>query len=46
MWAMEATLPELSPATGSPHELIIDGREELLYLLGAAAELEHAVCCV
>lgn len=26
-------------------ELIIEDREELLFLLGEAAELEHAVCC-
>jgi len=26
-------------------ELVIEDREELLFLLGEAAELEHAVCC-
>ncbi len=28
-----------------PRELVVADREELLYLLGEAAELEHAVCC-
>lgn len=28
-----------------PGELVIEDREELLFLLGEAAELEHAVCC-
>jgi hypothetical protein len=42
---MEPTPPELGVATGSPHELIVEGREELLYLLGEAAEVEHSVCC-
>jgi hypothetical protein len=42
---MEPTPPELGAGTGSAHELVIEGREELLYLLGEAAELEHAVCC-
>jgi hypothetical protein len=42
---MEPTPPELGAGTGSPHELIVEGREELLYLLGEAAELEHSVCC-
>jgi Ferritin-like len=42
---MEPTPPELGVATGSAHELIVEGREELLYLLGEAAELEHSVCC-
>ena len=42
---MEPTPPELGAGTGSPHELVIEGREELLYLLGEAAELEHSVCC-
>ena len=43
---MEPTPPELGAATGSPHGLIVEGREELLYLLGEAAELEHAACCI
>ena len=43
---MEPTPPELGPATGSPHGLIVEGREELLYLLGEAAEVEHAACCI
>jgi hypothetical protein len=42
---MEPTPPQPGPATGSPHGLIVEGREQLLYLLGEAAELEHAVCC-
>jgi hypothetical protein len=42
---MEPTPPELGAGTGPPHELVIEGREELLYLLGEAAELEHSVCC-
>ena len=42
---MEPTPPELGAGTGSARELVIEGREELLYLLGEAAELEHAVCC-
>src|SRR5215207_9688314 len=42
---MEPTPPELGVATGSAHELVVEGREELLYLLGEAAEVEHAVCC-
>ena len=42
---MEPTPPELGAAGDSPHELIVEGREELLYLLGEAAELEHSVCC-
>jgi hypothetical protein len=42
---MEPTLPEPGAARGSPHELIVEGREELLYLLGEAAELEHSVFC-
>lgn len=41
---MEPSPPEPGPATGA-HELIVEDREELLYLLGEAAELEHAVCC-
>ena len=28
-----------------PRELVVADREELLFLLGEAAELEHAVCC-
>jgi hypothetical protein len=28
-----------------PRELVVGDREELLFLLGEAAELEHAVCC-
>jgi Ferritin-like len=43
---MEPIPPELGAATGSPHGLIVEGREELLYLLGEAAELEHAACCI
>jgi hypothetical protein len=43
---MEPTPPELGAATGSPHGLIVEGREELLYLLGEAAEVEHAACCI
>ena len=43
---MEPTPPELGADTGSPRELIVEGREELLYLLGEAAEVEHAVCCI
>ena len=42
---MEPTLPELGAARGSAHELIVEGREELLYLLGEAAELEHSIFC-
>jgi Ferritin-like len=42
---MEPTPPELGAGTGSAQELIVEGREELLYLLGEAAELEHSVCC-
>jgi hypothetical protein len=43
---MEPTPPELDAATGSPHGLIVEGREQLLYLLGEAAEVEHAACCI
>ena len=43
---MEPTPPELGAATGSPHGLIVEGREQLLYLLGEAAEVEHAACCI
>jgi hypothetical protein len=43
---MEPTPPELGAAGGSAHGLIVEGREELLYLLGEAAELEHAACCI
>jgi hypothetical protein len=43
---MEPTLPEPGAGTGSAHELIVEGREELLYLLGEAAEVEHSVCCI
>ena len=43
---MEPTPPELGAATGSPHGLIVESREELLYLLGEAAEVEHAACCI
>ena len=42
---MEPISPEPGAARGSPHELIVEGREELLYLLGEAAELEHSVFC-
>jgi hypothetical protein len=42
---MEPTPPELDAGTGPGHELIVEGREELLYLLGEAAELEHSVGC-
>ena len=40
---MERIPPELGAATGQRHELIVEGRKELLYLLGEAAELEDAV---
>src|SRR4029450_8412971 len=43
---MEPTPPELGAGTRSPHGLIVEGREELLYLLGEAAEVEHAACCI
>src|SRR5918992_5018501 len=43
---MEPTPSERGAATGSPHGLIVEGREELLYLLGEAAEVEHAACCI
>jgi hypothetical protein len=43
---MEPTPPEPGAATGSPHGLIVEGREELLYLLGEAAKVEHAACCI
>jgi Ferritin-like len=43
---MEPTPPELGATTGSPRGLVVAGREELLYLLGEAAEVEHAACCV
>ena len=43
---MEPTPPELGAATGSPHGLVVEGREELLYLLGEAAEVEHGACCI
>jgi hypothetical protein len=42
---MEPIPPEQGAATGPGHELIIEGREELLYLLGETAELERSVCC-
>jgi hypothetical protein len=42
---MEPTPPELGANTGSARGLIVEGREQLLYLLGEAAEVEHAVCC-
>jgi hypothetical protein len=42
---MEPTPAEPAAGTGSAHELIVESREELLYLLGEAAELEHSVCC-
>jgi hypothetical protein len=42
---MEPTPPEPGAATGPPHKLMVESREELLYLLGEAAELEHAACC-
>jgi Ferritin-like len=42
---MEPTPPELGAYTGSPHELVFESREELLYLLGEAAELEHSIFC-
>jgi hypothetical protein len=42
---MEPIPPEQGAGTGPGHELIVEGREELLYLLGKAAELEHSVCC-
>ena len=31
--------------TGSPRELVFESREELLYLLGEATELEHSIDC-
>jgi hypothetical protein len=43
--AMESTPPQPGSAAGPPHELVVEGREELLYLRGEAAELEHSVCC-
>ena len=43
---MEPTPSERGAATGSPHGLIVEGREQLLYLLGEAAEVEHAACCI
>jgi hypothetical protein len=43
---MEPTPPEFGVATGSPHGLIVESREQLLYLLGEAAEIEHAACCI
>ena len=43
---MEPTPPELGANTGSPREVVFEGREQLLYLLGEAAELEHAACCI
>ena len=43
---MEPTPPELGANTGSPRELVFESREQLLYLLGEAAELEHAACCI
>src|SRR5687768_16726294 len=43
---MESTPPGPGVTGGSPHELIVEGREELLYLLGEAAEVEHSVCCI
>jgi hypothetical protein len=42
---MEPTPPELGANTGSPRELVFESREELLYLLGEAAELEHSIFC-
>ena len=42
---MERIPRELGAATDQRHELIVEGREELLYLLGEAAELEDAVFC-
>ena len=42
---MEPTPPELG-AAAPPHGLIVEGREQLLYLLGEAAEVEHAACCI
>ena len=42
---MEPTPPEPGAGTGAGPGLIVEGREELLYLLGEAAELEHAACC-
>jgi hypothetical protein len=42
---MESTPPQPGSAAGPSHELVVEGREELLYLLGEAAELEHSVCC-
>jgi Ferritin-like len=42
---MESTPPKPGSAASPPHELVVEGREELLYLLGEAAEVEHSVCC-
>jgi hypothetical protein len=42
---MEPTPPELGATTSSPRELVLESREELLYLLGEAAELEHSIFC-
>ena len=42
---MEPTPPELDASTGSPPEHVFESREELLYLLGEAAELEHSIFC-
>jgi Ferritin-like len=43
---MEPTPPEPGVGSGAAHGLMVEGREQLLYLLGEAAELEHAVCGV
>src|SRR4029453_19330182 len=42
---MGSTPPQPGSAAGLSHELVVEGREELLYLLGEVAELEHSVCC-
>jgi hypothetical protein len=42
---LQPTQPMVGASAGSDQELLIEGREELLYLLGEAAELEHAACC-
>ena len=42
---MEPTPPEPGASTGPPRELVFESREELLYLLGEAAELEHSIFC-
>jgi hypothetical protein len=43
---MERIPPELGAATSRRHQPVVEGPEELLYLLGEAAEVEHAACCI